>query len=337
MDWTDRLEADPLPWLLAEDTPDVRAATLQRLLDRPAGDPDVVAARAAAMRTGPIRSILDAQHPEGWWAKPGAGYSPKYTSTVWQLIFLDQLGADGGNPRIQLGCDYVLAHAQAAGGGFAASGAMTSEPPPPSRVLHCLNGNLIRALIGFGRAGDPRVRAAVDWAARAITGEGAGHYFAGGTSGPGFQCGANDGEACAWGAVKELLGLARLPAVHRGPLVQAAIEQGVEFLLSRDPVVADYPMPWGTTKPSPAWFKLGFPVAYTVDVLQNLEVLAELGHAIDRRLQRALEWVVSRQDGGRWVNRYAYNGRTVVDIEPQGQPSKRVTLRACTVMKAAWP
>lgn len=334
MGWTDRLDADPLPWLLAADTPAVRAAALQRLLDHPSGEPGVVAARAAAMRTDPIRSILDAQHPEGWWAKPGAGYSPKYTSTVWQLIFLDQLGADGADPRIQLACDYVLAHSQAAGGGFAASGAKTVEPPPPSRVIHCLNGNLVRALIGFGRAGDPRVRAAVDWAARAITGEGAGPWFVEGTSGPGFACGANDGKPCAWGAVKELLGLARLPPAQRGPLAAAAIEAGVEFLLSRDPAVADYPMPWGTTEPSTAWFKLGFPLGYTADVLQNLEVLAELGYASDPRLEPALRWLVRQQDRGRWVNRYAYNGRTVVDIEPQGQPSKWVTLRACAVLKA---
>jgi hypothetical protein len=337
MRWTDRLEADPLPWLLAEDTPAVRAAALQRLLDRPAGAPEVVAARAAAMRADPIRSILDAQHAQGWWAKPGAGYSPKYVATVWQLIFLDQLGADGDDPRIQLACDYVLAHTQAAGGGFAASGAKTLEPPPPERVVHCLNGNLVRALIGFGRAGDPRVQAAVDWAARAITGEGAGPYHPGGTSGPGFACGANEGKPCAWGAVKELLGLARMPPAQRGPLVSAAIDAGVELLLSRDPAVADYPMPSGDTRPSPLWFTPGFPLGYTVDVLQNLEVLAELGYAIDPRLEPALEWVVARQAGGRWVNRYAYNGRTVVDIERQGQPSKWVTLRACAVLKAAWP
>lgn len=66
MRWTDRLDGDPLPWLLAEDTPAVRAAVLQKLFDRPAGDPEVAAARAAAMRSDPIRAILEAQHAEGW-------------------------------------------------------------------------------------------------------------------------------------------------------------------------------------------------------------------------------------------------------------------------------
>jgi hypothetical protein len=80
--WNDHVAGDVLPWLLSAETPAVRAAALQRLLDRRAGDPDVVAARAAAMEADPIRSILRAQSPEGWWVKPGGGYSPKYTATV---------------------------------------------------------------------------------------------------------------------------------------------------------------------------------------------------------------------------------------------------------------
>jgi hypothetical protein len=77
MTWRGHLRVDPLGWLLATDTPGVRAATLQRLLDRPADAPEVRAARAAAMAVDPIRSILDAQDPAGWWAKPGPGYGPK--------------------------------------------------------------------------------------------------------------------------------------------------------------------------------------------------------------------------------------------------------------------
>lgn len=334
--WTDHVAGDPLPWLLDSDTPAVRAATLQRLLGMPAGHPEVVAARAAAMKVDPIRAMLDAQSPEGWWVKAGGGYSPKYTGTVWELIFLDQLGADGTDPRIQRACDYVLDHTQTTSGGFGAGAIERGGRPAPSRAAHCLNGNLVRALIGFGRLEDARVGAAVDWAARAITGEGMDRYYASGTSGPGFACAANEQKPCAWGAVKELLGLARVPPRRRSNLVRAAIDQGVEFLLSRDPAVADYPMPSTDTKPSGSWFKLGFPSGYVADVLQNLEALAELGHARDPRLAHALGWLEYQQHDGVWSNRYAYNRKTVVDIEPQGKPSKWVTLRACTVLKAAW-
>jgi len=306
------------------------------LCDLPRDGAEVASARAAAMHAEPIRSMLDAQAVEGWWVKPGAGYSPKYTGTVWELIFLDQLGADPDDPRIHRACDYVLCHTQAISGGFGASGARDDATPPPSRVFHCLNGNLIRALIGFGCWGDPRLSASVDWAARAITGEGADRYYESGTSGPAFACAANNGNPCAWGAVKELLGLARVPLHERSGVIGRAIDQGVEFLLSRDPAVADYPTPSRDTEPSGSWFKLGFPSGYVTDVLQNLEVLAELGHVGNPSLAGALSWVESLQDRGRWKNRYAYNRKSLVDIERQGQPSKWVTLRACSVLKAAW-
>jgi hypothetical protein len=79
--------------------------------------------------------------------------------------------------------------------------------------------------------------------------------------------------------------------------------------------------------------KLGFPSGYVTDVLQ---VLTELGHGDDARLGRAHSWLRDqRTPDGRWLNRYADNGKTGVDVEPQGQPSKWVTLRALSVVGAA--
>jgi hypothetical protein len=118
--------------------------------------------------------------------------------------------------------------------------------------------------------------------------------------------------------------------------VAKAIDAGVAFLLSRDPAAADYPMGWGNTRPSGSWFRLGFPSGYVADVLQNLEVLCELGHSGDARLASAIEWLLAKQDGeGRWRNEYACNGKTWIDIERQGKPSKWVTLRACRTLRAS--
>jgi hypothetical protein len=119
--------------------------------------------------------------------------------------------------------------------------------------------------------------------------------------------------------------------------MQAAIEQGKGFLLSRDPAVADYPFGRGN-RPSTSWFKFGYPIGYITDVLQNLEVLIALGQVRDPRLANALELVVNKQDEqGRWSLEYSYNGKTFVDIEKKGQPGKWVTLRALRVLKAAFP
>jgi hypothetical protein len=336
MPWRARLNDDPLPWLLEPDNPAVRYFSLTDLLDRPPDDREVAAAKSAINASHPVRAILEAQDPGGYWVKPGPGYSPKYRSTVWQLIFLDQLGADSSDARLRAGCEYVLAYSQAPNGGFGASGQLAERRPPNSTALHCLNGNLLRALLNFGYYDDERVRQSIEWQARSITGDRFDDYYKSGTASAGFGCGANGGQACAWGAIKALRALARVPASLQTPQVKKATRAGAAFLLSRDPAQADYPA--GDGRVSGSWFRLGFPSGYVADVLQNLEVLAEVGHGRDRRLRPAIDWLLSKQDArGRWKNQYAYAGKLWADFEPQGSLSKWVTLRACRVLKAAAP
>ena len=336
-EWMKPLHGDPIPWLLEPDpdNPGVRYFALTNLLDRPADDPEVVAARQAIMESGPVPAILAEQHIEGYWVKPGPGYNPKYRSTVWSVIFLAQLGADGNDPCVRAGCEYILTHSLASSGGFSATGS-------PSGAILCLVGNLCAALLDLGWLGDERLDRALDWLARAITGEGFApaedqkaplRYYKSGTSGPGFACAANNRLPCAWGAVKAMLAFGKLPKGARTPTIEAAIETGVEFLLSRDPAVADYPAGW-SDKPSRSWFKFGFPLFYVTDVLQNLEALTSLGVGSDPRLKSALELVLSKQD--RWKMEYTYNSKTWADIEEKGQPSKWVTLRALRVLKGAY-
>ena len=342
MNWQMWLSGDPLDWLLEPDNPPVRYFALRDVLDLPRDAPEMVEARTAIMSYAPIRAILDAQYPQGYWVKPGPGYSPKYRSTVWQIILLEQMGADPNDARVRRACEYVLEHAQATNGGFGASGSAKLRRPPTDRVYHCLNGNLLRALLGLGYGDDARLARAVAWQVQAITGDGGVRYLRAGTSGPRFACGVNAGLPCAWGAVKALRGLARAGAAGSARwagsecLGQAgrATQIGVELLLSRDPVRADYPT--GDGRISPLWFRLGFPSCYVADVLQNLEVLAELGHGRDGRLRPAIEWLLSKQDAqGRWRNQHAYNGKLWADIERQGVPSKWVTLRALRLLKTA--
>jgi hypothetical protein len=339
MDWTTNLTGDPIPWLLEPDAgnPGVRLFALRELLDRPADGPEVIEAQRAVMASGPVPAILDAQHADGYWVKPGHGYGPKYQSTVWSVMFLAQLGADPADPRVRKGCDYVLDHSRAPYGGFTCTGTNGG-------IIQCLEGNLCAALIDLGWFGDARLDEALDWLARSVTGEGIApssekgapvHYLRSGNSGPGFACSATLHEGCAWAAVKSLLALGKVPEAARTPAIRAAITTSIDFLLSRDPSVADYPHP-GAPKPSQSWFQFGYPLGYVTDVLQNLEALTAVGLGGDPRLANALQLVRGKQDAqGRWKMEYTYNGKMWADVEQKRQPSKWVTLRALRVLRRA--
>jgi hypothetical protein len=335
MPWQRQLKGDSLSWLLETESPGVRYLALRDLLDHPKEDPVLRSARRIAHRKGPIAEILAAMDKTGYWVEPGPGYNPKYRGTVWSVITLAQLGASiEDDKRIERACAYLADHAITEGGHFSATGA-------PSGTVDCLQGNLCRALLELGYD-DPRLEKAIEWMARSVTGEGLAspkdrkatmRYYAS-KCGPTFACGANNKLPCAWGGVKVLTALSRLPKKNRTPLVAKAIKQGVDFLFRVDPAGAEYPMGYGK-KPSQDWWKFGFPVFYVTDLLQLVQALVDLGHGNEPRLARAIGIIREKQDGkGRWLLEHDYQGKTWGDFGPKKQPNKWVTLRALRVLKA---
>jgi hypothetical protein len=339
--WKEKLKGDPVPWLLESDAsqPAIRYYTLRDILGRDKNNKEVKAAKAVIMASGPVPVILAAQQPEGYWDKAGSSSGPKYRGTQWALVFMAQLGADGADPRIHTGCEYLLSHCVASNGALSWSGI-------PSGFEQCMAGIMGAALIDFGWLSDQHLQIAMEWLAQTITGEGVAdasnrdtnkRYYKSGNSAPLFVCSMNANLPCAWGAISAMVALSKVPPAHRTRNMQAAIIQGMDFLLSHDPAVADYPFGMGN-KPNSSWFKFGYPVGFITDVLQNLEVMAVLGQAQNPRLANALKLVLSKQDEqGRWKLEHTYNGKSWVDIEKKGQPSKWVTLRALRVLKAAYP
>jgi hypothetical protein len=123
MAWTDRLQANALPWLLKPDDPAVRYLALRDLQGAPVDDPEMIELHQRAHHSPPIVTILEAMDRDGYWVKPGAGYSPKYRSTVWSLIALAQMGASvERDARIQTACRYLVDHALGSHGQFSYNG-----------------------------------------------------------------------------------------------------------------------------------------------------------------------------------------------------------------------
>ena len=326
--------ADTLVWLLDPVEPGVRYLALRDLLGKSADDPELIAARQEAHTRGPISTVLAHMETEGYWSKPGAGYGPKYFSTVWSILLLAQLGASAHeDERIHRACKYLLDHTLAAGGQLSTNGA-------PSGTIDCLQGNLLWALLEMG-CDDPRIDKAFEWMARTVTGEGMAaksakdaepRYYAY-KSGPLFECGANYNQPCAWGATKVMLAFSKLPVSRRTNLINQAIHQGVDFLLGSDPVKAEWPH-GGADNPSGNWWKFGFPVFYVTDLLQVAEALVGLGLGNDTRLAGTLGFIRGKQAAdGKWLLEYDYSGKTWVGFGRKKQPNKWVTLRAMRVLK----
>ncbi|MBT7991797.1 MAG: nitrogen fixation protein NifH [Anaerolineae bacterium] len=334
MSWQEQLNGDTLSWLLEHDEPGVRYLAMRDLLELPANDVDLIAAQELAHAKGPISIILDEMADSGYWVEAGPGYNPKYRSTVWAVIMLAQLGASIRlDQRIERACQHLFENALTKNGQFSVSGT-------PSSTADCLQGNLCSAMLDLGFQ-DARLEKAFDWMARSVTGEGIApmgtkkatlRYYAG-KCGPDFVCGANNKLPCAWGAIKVMLAFSKLPQKQRTPLIEDAIEKGLEFLLGIDPATATYPTGW-SKKPSGNWWKFGFPVFYVTDLLQNIEALVRLGNGDDPRLTNALNIIREKQDkNGRWALEYTYAGKTWVDFGEKKMPNKWVTMRAAWVLK----
>jgi hypothetical protein len=318
--WRDLLAEDTLPWLLEGSNPSARYWALRELLERPAGDAEVQEAQAAIADFRPARRILEAQYPLGYWMHPGIGYSPKYRATVWQVIFLAALGL----PRceaIERACDYVLAHGRLADGRFSAH-------KDESGAVPCLNGNLLRALAWFGYGQHPLVLESYAALVEQIVRDR-------------FRCRYNapaprsrrmgDGQPCAWGAIKALGALLALPPAARTPAMAEALEMGLSFLLGYDLARGAYP---AAGKISPLWHRLGFPLGYTSDILEALDVLVRAGCGEEPHLEVAWDIILAKRDGkGRWPLEYT-PGRMWSSFGAPGRANKWVTLRVLRACKS---
>ncbi len=319
------IPARTLDWLLEPGDPSVRFFTLRDILGERPASAKLAQARREIMARGPVARILSRQKAGGYWGEPEDFYArSKYKGTVWNLILLATLGADGRDPRVRRACDFVLEYSQdRASGGFSYAGTARNGGTP-SGVVPCLTGNMLWSLVRLGRLGDPGVRRGLDWITRYL------RCDDGGTRAPREQpylryemCWGR--HTCLDGVVKPLKALAEVPAVRRSPAMKRTIDRAAEFLL----IHRLYQRSHAPGRPAKLkWLKLAFPLMWDTDALEMLDILAGLG-CRDPRLRDAQDLVLSKRDReGRWPLEETYTGRFLVGFGRKGAPSKWVTLRA---------
>jgi hypothetical protein len=329
-DWKSVLKADPVNWLLEEDNPSVRYFTLWQILGKPQNSSEVQAAKKEIMLTGVVPKILAKQHEDGFWEAPERFYTAKYKGTVWQLIILSELGADGNDARVKKACEFILANSQdRKSGGFSAWLSVKVGGGRYSGVLPCLTGNIVCSLIRLGYLDDPRVKRGIEWIVKY-------QRFDDGEAYPpkiwpyekATSCFGK--HSCHMGVVKSLKALAEIPAERRSTTVVNTIERGVEYLLKHHIYKRSHDL---SRVSKPGWLRFGFPLMYQTDVLEISGILTKLG-CRDERMQEAVDLVLSKQDEqGRWKLESTFNGRFQTNIEQKGESSKWVTLNALRVLK----
>ncbi|KPK83438.1 MAG: hypothetical protein AMJ81_08300 [Phycisphaerae bacterium SM23_33] len=307
------LKADPTDWLLEEDNPVVRWWALRDLVRAPARQ--VEAARRRALQSEVVREVFRQQRPGGHWERRDNMHAPHYTSTIYQLSLLGDLGPTAADRRVAAGVEAVL-RTQRTDGGFPGHDPHKCEYGPYDIGL------IIRFMRQFGLAGDRRLARMCRWVER--------HQMAGGgwTGVHGHDRPAPGG--CLNATANVLWGLAAGRKLTRTPLAR----RGVEFLAratAADP---------GRTR----W--LSYPQFWNfwVDDIKLAEIYLRLGVRPDRQpLAGRLHSILDLQgDDGRWAERRGPytdnrpNCRRMRRLFPRkGRPSKWVTAKAMTVLKLA--
>jgi hypothetical protein len=329
-DWKSLLKSDPTGWLLENDNPSVRYFALTDILDKRTSDPDVQEAKAGIMVTGAVPKILAKEDKGGYWETPGRFYTAKYKGTVWQLLILAELGADGNDERVKRASDFLLKYSQdPESGGFSPFHNTKTGGGSHAFVIPCLTGNMVWSLIRYGYLDDPRVQRGIDWIARYQRfDDGVKEAPKGWPYDKEVMCFGK--HVCHMGVVKSLKALAEIPADRRSGDVKKTIERGVEYLLQHHIYKRSHDL---SQNSKPGWLRFGFPLMYQTDALEILGILTELGYR-DKRMQEAVGLVVSKQDDqGKWKLQNTFNGRFQVNIEQKDKPSKWITLNALRALK----
>lgn len=303
-----------ISWLLESKVPSIRYKTYQNLVRLPADDPVLIEEYRNIQSSTFIQHILDQQVIPGQWKYVNHFYTPKYVSTHWSLLILEELLVDTKEARFQQAVDYMLSkiHPEIEGRLQSSDSGFT-----------CLWGNILRYVLYAGFIDDPRVSDLITFVSRSVYHKECACYI-------------NDHRPCSWGLIRSLWGLSKIPASNRNVDIQKAIDSGIAFVLEKYSLVeANFPM-YDGGKIHPLWSKMSFPLFYQSDILFVLRILAELDLLNHPKAQAAIDWLLAlRQKNGHFKGSNPFRGRTWPVISEKEDNDRWITLFALDILQKA--
>src|SRR5947199_252991 len=135
-----------LNWLLEREDPPIRFFALRDILGKSPKGREVLEVQEQIRKYSPVRRVLRARTADGYWPPKETFYTPKWTSTVWPLMLLGEMGftPDEGVKRA---CEKFLDLHQLDNGAFTCPSPLevkrwqTGHPGPTQR-FHVQNGRV---------------------------------------------------------------------------------------------------------------------------------------------------------------------------------------------------
>jgi len=287
---------------------------MREILNLPSDHSDCQAAYEAIQTSGAVPAILSQQVQPGRWKYPQHYYTPKYTSTHWSMMLLEEFLCDPEEPRFQAAAEFMLSNTQK----------ITEEYTQTQNTgFTCLFGNIIRYCVYAGKLEDTRLQSMIRLTVNSLHGEKC-------------KCNYNWKKACVWGAARSIWGLISIPERDRSATVDLAIQSRLEFVLENVGLIIDHQPSQVEKKTHAIWFNLNFPLFYQADVLFVLRLLNEvdvLNHPLATKL---IIWLESKQKpNGRWQGTSPFRQRTYKELSGPEETSRWVTLQAATILKKA--
>jgi hypothetical protein len=231
------------------------------------------------------------------------------------LTVLGDLGLTVEQDHVRRACDWMFTH-QRKNGAFcrrrriSGQGWVWQEDAGP-----CTHARIVRFLIQFGYAQDPRLRGAIDWLLPIQRDDGM------------WSCRAEGRRGCLRATIDVLRVAALDPPTAAQPGIPGA-RAAVRALLM-EPRMSRYHVgeTWGT------WECLKYPY-FGFSVISALDALARLGETPDNpRIAAAVEYLLSRQlPGGAWPMDANWP-RSPIDFGRPHEPNMWLTLDTLRVVK----
>ncbi len=301
-----------IEWLLESPTATIRYKTLRDLVNLPVEHPDCQATYAAIQSQGVVPEILDQQVEHGHWHYPQHYYTPKFTSTHWSMILLEELLCTPEEPRFQAAIEFMLSATQKD---------ISKYTQNHNSGFTCLFGNIIRYCIYAGKLADPRLQTMIDLTAKSLLNEKC-------------NCEWNWQMPCVWGAARSIWGLILIPQSDRSTLIEEAIQVGMDFVLENVNLIIAKEPNSVEHKTHQSWSRLNFPLFYQADILFVLRLLFELDELHHPLAANLLTWLNSKQKpNGRWQGSSPFRQRTYKELGDKDETARWVSLQAASILK----